>query len=75
MSFKASKAWSPKIWATTQHDQAEKASPQEEAKAGLNTTSQQTKPNFSTKSARLLKSKLVPPERDKWLNTTRKISK
>jgi hypothetical protein len=40
MSFKSSKAWSPKKWATTQQDQAKKDSPQEEAKAGLNTTIQ-----------------------------------
>ena len=37
-SFRVSKGWSPKKWATTQHNQARKARPQEEAKAGLNTT-------------------------------------
>jgi hypothetical protein len=46
-----SKVWSTKKWATTQHDQAKEASPQEEAKEGLNTTSQQSKPHRSTKSA------------------------
>jgi hypothetical protein len=70
-----SKSWSPKKWATTQHDQAEKASPQEEAKVGLKITSQHTKPNQSTKSAQRLKSKLIPSERDEWLNITSESSK
>jgi hypothetical protein len=63
--LKASKTWSP----TAQHDKAREASPQEEAKEWLNTTSQTSKPNQSTKSIGVLKSKLVPPERGKWLNT------
>jgi hypothetical protein len=46
------------------------ASPQEEAEEGLNTTSQQSKTHWSTKSAQKLKSKLVSLERCKWLNTT-----
>jgi hypothetical protein len=50
-SSRMSKVWSTKKWATTQHDQAKEASPQEEAKEGLNTTSQQSKPHRSTKSA------------------------
>jgi hypothetical protein len=50
-STKTSKAWSLKKWTMTQHYQEEKASPQEEEKAGLNTTSKQAKPNGSTKSA------------------------
>jgi hypothetical protein len=51
------------------------ASPQDETKVGFNTSSQQTKPDHSTKSAQKLKSKLVPLERGKWLNTTSKSSK
>jgi hypothetical protein len=58
-----------------QHDQAEKTSPQEETKVGLNTTSHNTKPKQSTKSARVLKLKLISPERAKWLDTTSKSSK
>jgi hypothetical protein len=72
--FRARKAWSPKKWATAQHNQAREASPQEEVKEGLNTTSQTSKPSRSTISARLLKTKLVPLERGKWLNTTSKSS-
>jgi hypothetical protein len=49
--------------------------PQEEAKVGFNTTSQETKLDPITKSAQKLKSKLVPTKRDKWLNTTSKSSK
>jgi hypothetical protein len=49
--------------------------PQEEAKVSLNTNSQQTKPYQSTKSTQKLKSKLVPLERGKWINTTSKSSK
>jgi hypothetical protein len=48
------------------------ASPQEEAKAARNTTSQQIRPHRSTKSAQKLKAKLVPLERGKWLNTISK---
>jgi hypothetical protein len=58
-----------------QHDQEREASPLEEAKEGLNTTSHMSKPNQSTKSAIVLKSKLVPPERGKRLYPTRKGSK
>jgi hypothetical protein len=57
-----------KKWATTQHDQAREARHQE-AKEGLNTTSQ------TSKLARVLKSKLVSPERGKRLNTTSESSK
>jgi hypothetical protein len=41
------------------------AHPQEEAEKGLNTTSQQTKPNRGTKSAQTLKSKFFYPKRGK----------
>jgi hypothetical protein len=51
------------------------ASPQEEAKIGLNTTSQQSKTHWSTKLAQKIKAKLVPPEREKWLNIASKSSK
>jgi hypothetical protein len=74
-SFRDSKAWSPKKWATAQHDQAREASTQKEAKEGLNTTCQTSKPSRSTKLAGVLQSKLVPPKRGKWLNTTSKSSK
>jgi hypothetical protein len=48
------------------------ASPQEEAESGLNATSQKSGPNLSKNTATKLKSKLVPLERGKWLNTTSK---
>jgi hypothetical protein len=51
------------------------ASLQEEAKARLNTTSQQPKAHRSIKSAQKLKAKLVSRERGKRLNTTSKSSK
>jgi hypothetical protein len=54
-SLRANKAWSQKKWATTQHDQAKELSPQEEAKEGLNTTSHQSKPHQSIKSAQKMK--------------------
>jgi hypothetical protein len=41
------------------------ASPQEEAEKGLNTTSQQTKPNQGTKPAQKLKSKISPQKEAK----------
>jgi hypothetical protein len=49
------------------------ASPQEETKSGLNTTSQQIRPHRSTKSAQKMKAKLAPQERGKQLNTTSNI--
>jgi hypothetical protein len=51
------------------------ASPQEEAKAELNTTRQQSKTHWSAKSAQKLKAKVVPLEGRKCLNTTSKSSK
>jgi hypothetical protein len=63
-----------KKWAMTQHEQARDARHQE-AKEGLNTTSQTSKSNRSLKLARVLKSKLVSPERGKRLNTTSESSK
>jgi hypothetical protein len=50
------------------------ASPQEKSNAGLNTTNQQIRPHQSIKSAQELKSKLVPLERGKRLNTSSKSS-
>ena len=59
-SFEASKAWSPKTWATARHNQAKRqASPQEEAtgstplaKTAQNQPSGKFDTNWSSKSAR-----------------------
>jgi hypothetical protein len=51
------------------------ASPQEEAKVGLNTASHQTKPDPNTKSTQKLKSKQVPLDGGQRLNTISKSSK
>jgi hypothetical protein len=72
MSLERAKTLFPKKWATTQHDQAREVSPQEEAKEGLNTTSQTSESNQSLKSLGVTKSKLVPLDKGERLNITSK---
>jgi hypothetical protein len=63
MSFRASKAWSLKKWTTIQHDQAKMTCPQEEAERGSTPLTSRQSQIEAQRSAKILKSKLVPRER------------
>jgi hypothetical protein len=73
-SSRVSKAWSLKKWATTQHNQARMASPQEKTKMGSTPLARNQIQIGAKDRAIELKATLVPLERGRWLNTTSRNS-